>query len=201
MAKEFAIWTGLVTIAVLLAVVGGKRSASAGRAPEVPGHEVVGFDVLGGFEYVTPEVGEREPTGQIPDEVAALDQKSVLVRGFVLPLESDRGDVFRFYLARYPMGCCFGKPVAANELVLVDLKDPVPYRPHRPLWLRGRLGVEEKFDAAGYLESVYRLEDGALVSMEERPTAHEAAASQSGLTPAGRPIRGAKFPAASETGG
>lgn len=199
MAKEVAIWVGLVTVAVLLAIVGGKRSASAGRTPEVAGHVAVGFDVLASFDYVTPPVGERGPTGQLPEDVLALDQTSVLVRGFVLPLESDQGEVFRFYLARYPLGCCFGRPVAANELVLVDLVDPVPYRPHRPLWLRGRLEVEERFDAAGYLESVYRLEDGALVRMEERATAHEAAASRSGPLPAGagtdaseppRPIRG-----------
>lgn len=90
---------------------------------------------------------------QFSASLAALDQKEVTIRGFMLPLESGEKHVF-FILSAVPPTCSFCMPGGPEAVVEVRAKRGLPYT-ESPIEVRGRLSVL-KNDPTGIF---YRLSD------------------------------------------
>ena len=86
-----------------------------------------GFDKLAGFNLETgadsPISEENRPAAnekimkQVPPAVKVLNEKSVAVRGFMLPMRMDHGMVTEFILLRNQMGCCYGMAPGISEWI------------------------------------------------------------------------------------
>jgi hypothetical protein len=90
---------------------------------------------------------------QFSDSVAALDQKEVTIRGFMLPLESGEKHVF-FILSAVPPTCSFCMPGGPDAVVEVRAKRGLAYT-ESAVEVRGKLSVL-KNDPTGIF---YRLTD------------------------------------------
>jgi hypothetical protein len=90
---------------------------------------------------------------QFSDSVAALDQKEVMIRGFMLPLESGEKHVF-FILSAVAPTCSFCMPGGPEAVVEVRAKRALAYT-DSAVEVRGKLSVL-KNDPTGIF---YRLTD------------------------------------------
>ncbi|MBK9430656.1 MAG: DUF3299 domain-containing protein [Elusimicrobia bacterium] len=89
--------------------------------------EKVGFDVLGGFDYVGQSTGPngREVTGTIPEAVRALNGRRVEVVGYVMPIDIDDKGIRSFALIKDQASCCFGQTPRINHWIYVTSRgDP-----------------------------------------------------------------------------
>ena len=131
------------------------------------GFLVVGFDQLASFEFTPPNNDSTGPgsqpavkTGasQIPDRIKALNEKKVMVTGFMLPIKMEQGLVKEFLLVKDPMMCCYGIMPKINEWVVVKMMGSgVPPLMDVPIGFEGKLSVGELYDN-GYLTGLYLLE-------------------------------------------
>lgn len=124
------------------------------------GNTIIGFSQIANFKYVEPIAGKPETLkkGQFPASVMALDGKSVVMEGFMIPLEMDAENrVSVFFLARNTLACCQGRIPDINEVVEVSFEEPVKFSPDILLRVKGSFHVGEVFDEFGYLMSVYRM--------------------------------------------
>ena len=131
------------------------------------GFLVVGFDQLASYEFTPPNYDAAAGDGkaqvkkgpdQIPESIRALNEKKVLVTGFMLPIKMDQGLVKEFLLVKDPMMCCYGIMPKINEWVVVRMtgKGVAPLM-DIPIGFEGKLAVGELYDN-GYLTGVYLLE-------------------------------------------
>ncbi|MDB6065022.1 MAG: hypothetical protein JWR26_1230 [Pedosphaera sp.] len=106
---------------------GNGTAHSAGRkAPES-----AGFDRLAGFQMkVTDEMmmgtadaltTSQEIAGQIPEPIKALNEKEVLITGFMLPLMVHDGKAIEFLILKSQATCCYGTPPGLNDYVFVHM--------------------------------------------------------------------------------
>ncbi|HAV60834.1 MAG TPA: hypothetical protein DCY13_00520 [Verrucomicrobiales bacterium] len=128
----------------------------------------VGFDQLASFNFeMTDDLLEakgdaREITektnGQIPPKLRELNQKSVAVKGYMLPLKVEEGAVTEFLLMRDQSMCCFGTVPKINEWVSVKTigKGVKPVM-DEPVTIFGKLHVGEMREN-GYLVGIYRMD-------------------------------------------
>lgn len=124
------------------------------------GNTIIGFSQIANFKYVEPIAGKPETLkkDQFPASVLALDGKSVVMEGFMIPLEMDAENrVSVFFLARNTLACCQGRIPDINEVVEVSFEEPVKFSPDILLRVKGSFHVGEVFDEFGYLMSVYRM--------------------------------------------
>ena len=147
MWRRFCAW-------VLLAAAAGTI-----RADEV------GWDVLAGFDFEAPayEAGQSDEDivaqsrAQIPGAIAALNEREVVLTGFMLPVRMDgEGRVTEFLLVSDPMVCCYGAVPKVNEWVTVKLAKPAEALMDVPLKFAGQLRVGPVLDN-GYLTTIYEL--------------------------------------------
>lgn len=133
----------------------------------------VGFDALGGFEFVLPEGGRMpepdpadEPTSQIPASIRALNEKPVALRGFMLPLKVNvrQGIVTEMLLMKDQSMCCFGTTPKINEWVNVRLTEERGVRAvlDEPVTIYGKLKVGEVGEN-GYLVGIYEMEGEGMI--------------------------------------
>ncbi len=167
--------TGLCLLGALaFALNGGAQSAetkknepAAKPVLNADGFQVVGFDQLASFEFIpptydTPGAG-GQPTvkksgSQIPGRIRALNEKKVVVTGFMLPIKMEQGLVKEFLLVKDPMMCCYGIMPKINEWVVVKMVGSgVPPLMDVPIGFEGKLSVGELYDN-GYLTGLYLLE-------------------------------------------
>ena len=95
-----------------------------------------------------------------PKPVQALNNQTVMVQGFMMPLEP--GDKQRhFLLSSVPTTCNFCIPAGPEGLVEVRSKTPVRFTPNA-IMLKGRLSVLTQ-DTYGMF---YRLSDGTTVDIK-----------------------------------
>jgi len=112
--------------------------------------DVVSWKTLAQVELV--KVKDRY-VPQFASSVASLDQKTVKMQGFMMPLQT--GDKqSHFVLSAMPTTCSFCLPGGPESLVEVKAKTPVKYT-FEPVILTGKLTVL-KDDPAGVF---YRLTD------------------------------------------
>ena len=167
--------TGLCLLGALaFALNGGAQSAetkknepAAKPVLNADGFQVVGFDQLASFEFIpptydTPGAG-GQPTvkksgSQIPGRIRALNEKKVVVTGFMLPIKMEQGLVKEFLLVKDPMMCCYGVIPNMNEWVVVKMvKGGVRPLMDVPISFYGELKVGAMFDN-GYMTGIYLLE-------------------------------------------
>ena len=127
-------------------------------------YQPLGFDVLAGFKYFTPNGGMPLNPGQklesqMPKEISALDGRKVAVRGYMIPLTFEGTGVKRFVAAEMPPACCFGDSMKMNQWIDVAVAqgNTASYRSDEWVVVFGTLHVGEKVEN-GFVASVYRLD-------------------------------------------
>lgn len=94
----------------------------------------------------------------IPSSIKSLDNREIVLKGFMLPLKLENGLATEFLLMRNRNNCCFGKPLRINEWVDVHMKgDGVKSVMDVPLTVYGTLHVGE-FVKDGRMTSIYQLD-------------------------------------------
>lgn len=134
-------------------------------------YRVVGFEKLASFEFEVPEEEydpdkKPEPTqqpDQIPTDVKALDKKSVAVKGFMLPLKVEDGEITELLIMRDQSMCCYGTVPKINEWVSVKMvgKGVKPIL-DQAVTIYGKLKVGEMREN-GYLIGIYEMDGEKLV--------------------------------------
>ncbi len=83
-------------------------------------------------------------TGEIPPTIKALDVQKVAVKGFMLPLQQEKGMTTDFILLRSRMMCCYGKMPNINEWIHVQMGGKgAPCIMDTPVTISGKLHVAE----------------------------------------------------------
>lgn len=73
----------------------------------------------------------------------ALNGKYIVMPGFVIPFDISAEGVTRFMLVPYVGACIHVPPPPANQLVMVDTKDPWPSDDlWEPVWVTGEMRTE-----------------------------------------------------------
>ncbi len=163
---------------------GGREHAGTGL-PEAPAaaeekadgepFREISFDLLASFEYVLPQdmtqpvPGEIEGASElIPEDIHCLDQQSISLKGFMLPLKVEEAKVTEFLIMRDQSMCCFGTIPMINEWVNVRMKDQgVNAIMDQAVTVHGVLHVGE-FREGGYLVGIYDME-GSHITGPEAP--------------------------------
>ena len=138
-------------------------AAAASRFGEVDpesGVLYLDFESLAAFQIPegaeVPE-GEEPAAPEIPASIRGLDRQRVDVEGFMMPLDLDGLEIYRFYLAPNHLACCYGASPRINELIEVDVPDGARYYPDVPIRVVGRFEVGVRRDTFGQIESIYRV--------------------------------------------
>jgi hypothetical protein len=154
--------------------------AAAAPAPtsSKPGYVTANFDKLAGFSFeisddllgpVTSDFAAvvAKTDAMIPESVHALNNQSVTIKGFMLPLKVESGAVTELLIMRDQSMCCYGVTPKINEWVSVKMKDKgVKAVMDQPVTLFGTLRVGEAREN-GYLVGIYRLEGERMEAPEE----------------------------------
>lgn len=124
-------------------------------------HTRIHFDDLANYLYSLPETipsdnGAIDDGGRIPTEVKEFGGRTVVVDGYMLPLNVERGKTTRFLLLRNTLACCYGTPPEPNEWILVDAPGGVAPLMDILVDIYGELVVEERWES-GYLLGLYHL--------------------------------------------
>jgi hypothetical protein len=150
--------------------VAGPKTAQTEKVKEViemdGDYRVVGFEKLASFEFEVPEEEydpdkKPEPAkapDQIPADVKALDKKSVAVKGFMLPLKVEDGEITELLIMRDQSMCCYGTVPKINEWVSVKMisKGVKPIL-DQSVTIYGKLKVGEMREN-GYLIGIYEMD-------------------------------------------
>lgn len=76
-----------------------------------------------------PELAKLDyRTGKMPPALSKKLESPVKIKGFVIPLEGDGKGVTSFVLVSDPMFCGHVPPPPPNQLVLVELEKPKPWK-------------------------------------------------------------------------
>lgn len=125
----------------------------------------VSFDWLASFDYEIPpeesaqKVSENtENVSQIPQKIRNLDEKEIVLKGFMLPLKMEKGRVTELLIMRDQSMCCYGTIPKINEWVSVKMKEkgakPVM---EQIVTMFGKLHVGE-IREDGYLVGIYEMD-------------------------------------------
>ena len=100
----------------------------------------------------------------VPGPIRALDQKRVIIQGFMIPTVTDNHRVTEFLLVRNQASCCFGLPPQVSDVLEIRMTG----QPAEPLMDRtvnvvGTLHVQEHW-AGSYLGSLYQMEADSVTS-------------------------------------
>ena len=103
------------------------RSAANAKARYQP----VGFDKLSSFRFIVTHQmvdgtkaahsASLETLGQIPDDIKALNDQAVCIRGFMLPMKYQGNLTTDFLLLRNQSLCCYGVTPKISEWVVVRM--------------------------------------------------------------------------------
>jgi len=131
-------------------------SASEYSAKLMPARaDVVSWKSLSNVRLVKENDGM---TLSIGDEIVALDQKSIRVQGFMIPLGMG-GEQSHFLISAVPPSCPYCVPAVAYEIVEVRSTKPVRYG-FEPIVVSGKFEVL-KHDPSGV---IYRMSDAVVVA-------------------------------------
>ena len=86
--------------------------------------------------------GLDHQTGQMSAELAKLNNQSVMIPGFIVPLDDDAATYSEFLLVPDVQACIHVPPPPPNQMVLVKMASgDAPKRSQRPIWIRGTLQI------------------------------------------------------------
>jgi hypothetical protein len=142
--------------------------AALPEVPLPPGYQRIGFETLSGFPFdVTSQMANGSNNlaaasaatrAKIPAAVQALDNQSVAMRGFLLPLKTNNGLTFEFLLMRNQNMCCFGSLPKVNEWISIQVRgEGVKPVMDQPITVLGKLHVGD-IRENGYLVGIYQIE-------------------------------------------
>ncbi|HPI41051.1 MAG TPA: DUF3299 domain-containing protein [Pseudobdellovibrionaceae bacterium] len=96
-------------------------------------------------------------TGQMPDDVKAIDGQRVRMAGFIVPLSDDYTMLSEFLLVPDAQACIHVPPPPPNLIIHVHLKEPLPRdKVTNPAWVVGTIKIQISESIHG--ESSYRME-------------------------------------------
>jgi hypothetical protein len=130
------------------------------------GYLKTGFDVLGSFEFNSPDndappvspAAVKASMAQVPDRIKKLDGKRVMVTGYMLPLKMEGNRVTDFLLVSSPMLCCYGVVPRMNDWIVVKVPSPgTSVLMDSPIQFYGRLHVHEMVQD-GMMSGIYLLD-------------------------------------------
>ncbi len=83
-------------------------------------------------------------TGEINDDLKALDKKVVRVPGFIVPLEDSATEATEFLLVPYQGACIHVPPPPPNQIVHVQMAKgkKIKFTMWDPYWIEGTLRIE-----------------------------------------------------------
>lgn len=144
------------------AVVVAAAPVATNAAPqEVNGYVQVGFDKLSSFHYIMPDEASptnQPPADQFPVAIKSLNDKTIALRGFMLPLRVDQGLVTEMLLMKDQSMCCYGTSPKINEWVSIKMSDKgVKPVMDQPVTLFGKFKVGEMREN-GYLVGIYQMD-------------------------------------------
>ena len=154
-AAAVLLWLAAIVPAFALSFEANPLQPSPLQTP--PG--VTSWDLLGKATVVFGEAeGEETVTTVIPPEVESLDGTSVLLMGYMFPLDAEP-ELKRFLLVEYPADCpfCLAGMVEPSRMVEVEAGETIAWD-DAPVILAGRLEVV-RADPDGL---VYRLHEARL---------------------------------------
>lgn len=128
----------------------------------------IGFNQLAAFNFEMtddlleakgdPDELTEKTNGQIPESIRKLNEQSVAVKGYMLPLKVVEGAVTEFLLMRDQSMCCFGTVPKINEWVSVKtIGKGVKPMMDEPVTIFGKLHVGEMREN-GYLVGIYSMD-------------------------------------------
>ena len=108
----------------------------------------VDFEFLGGYKF--------DNMGDIPEPVLALDGKQIQISGYMLPVDTKKGEVGSFLLLNSRLACCFGVMPRENEFVFAKMPDgsTVKYINDKPVSVKGELSISRD----NYVSGIYTIE-------------------------------------------
>jgi hypothetical protein len=150
-----------LTNAQTVAAIAPSQNNATNSAPaEIDGYAKVGFDKLASFHYVMPDEispTNQPPKDQFPPAIKSLHDKSIALRGFMLPLKIEQGLVTEMLVMKDQSMCCFGTTPKITEWVSVKMNEKgVKPIMDQPVTLFGKLHVGEMREN-GYLVGIYEM--------------------------------------------
>lgn len=117
--------------------------------------EIEGVDKLLTFEEISSWV-YRDGLEDMPPEVKALDGKTVMMIGFMLPINKIE-DIDEFLLVQSLWACCYGQPPDLNGIVRVVMTDDntVDYQID-PVRMVGKFKIEA-YEEDGFVVDIFQL--------------------------------------------
>ena len=94
----------------------------------------------------------------LTEKIVALADKSVRIRGFILPSFKQDG-LTEFVLVRDNMECCFGPGAALYDCIMVRMQfgESTSFSV-RPVAVEGRFSIEEWRDFDGVVRAIYHIQ-------------------------------------------
>jgi hypothetical protein len=136
----------------------------------------LGFNFLAGYKYEIVDVGTGASAAeieaamkrdQVPPEVRAYDGRKVLLTGYLLPLQIEKGLSRKFILMKDVNTCCYGATPSMNDYVIVTMKGAgVKIVQDEPTQLTGTLRIEQKYEN-GYVVGLYALEGDVFLGVKK----------------------------------
>jgi hypothetical protein len=93
----------------------------------------------------------------LPPEIRKLDGRKIIIEGYMMPIDFDKGKIQMFLLTRNMMGCCYADSFKITDVIKVQRADGKPVSYLQMARVTGTLEVGEEKDSEGYIESVYRI--------------------------------------------
>lgn len=130
---------------------------------EIDGHLDLPFGVISGYEFAgtvgaTVVKDSKNEKRSIPDAIKQLNDKKVVITGYMMPIDFEDGGTNEFVLTRVIPSCFYCQPPQLNDWVEVKIKDGkrVPYIPDGPVTAYGTLKVGEVVED-GFVVALYRM--------------------------------------------
>lgn len=134
-----------------------KLAVDAPKPKARQGYSPVSFAELSDFVYQTDINGKLSPDSRLPEEIQELNERSVAVSGFLMPIEFKGDKVSTLILVRNQLLCCFGEEPKLNEWVFVNVDPPVPATTDVPVTLYGTFYASPDIEE-GQVISLYRMQ-------------------------------------------
>jgi hypothetical protein len=146
----------------------GPESLKEPRKVQIEGQEFysLGFDRLSSFDYVVTDAGTGASAAeietarkrdQIPPWLRFYNDKHVVLTGFMLPLQLEKGVAKKLILMKDMSTCCFGAAPKMNDYVVVTMKNGVDPTQDIPVSMTGIVHISEQYEN-GMVVSLFQLE-------------------------------------------
>lgn len=127
--QKWVVVGAIAMAAITGTVIYSQMSGGGIFAPEVT------WETLLQLDYVT---------GEVSPELKSLDNKTVKIPGFMVPLEDDQKSVKEFLLVPTPQACIHVPPPPSNQMVYVKMNSSGTKVAYGPIWIYGKLKLTAK---------------------------------------------------------